>query len=183
MSNETISILDLAKQSGKRKQTIFKVVLRLNIKATKQRDSRRRGQMVACVTTEEGHRILAELKSRAPIGTLHTQEPLEMQVRDGELGVFYLIALEPEHDTGRFKVGFTMDMAERLRDLRCSAPLLRLLKQWPCKRLWEKTAIDAVTRGCEQIHTEVFRTSSIDAVAGRCEQFFLLLPGIGSRRP
>jgi hypothetical protein len=42
--------------------------------------------------------------------------------------------------------------------------------------LWEKTAIDCVTEGCKQLHTEVFRTQSIEPVLQRCEQFFSLMP-------
>jgi hypothetical protein len=42
--------------------------------------------------------------------------------------------------------------------------------------LWEKTAIDCVTNGCEQLHTEVFRAESLEAVEGKCVQFFKLLP-------
>jgi hypothetical protein len=50
------------------------------------------------------------------------------------------------------------------------------MKSWKCKFLWEKTAIDCVTDGCERLHTEVFRTNSIDRVAAKCEQFFEIMP-------
>ena len=93
-------------------------------------------------------------------------------------GVFYLIQLEPCHDPGRFKVGFASNLSERLRDHRCSAPLATVLAKWPCRPLWEKTAIDCVTQSCEQIHTEVFRTDDISAVQQRCEQFFSLMSDI-----
>jgi hypothetical protein len=42
--------------------------------------------------------------------------------------------------------------------------------------LWERTAIDSVTEGCKQLHTEVLRTQSIEPVLQRCEQFFSLMP-------
>jgi hypothetical protein len=42
--------------------------------------------------------------------------------------------------------------------------------------LWEKTAIDCVTEGCKQLHTEVFRTQSIEPVLQRCGQLFNLMP-------
>jgi hypothetical protein len=90
--------------------------------------------------------------------------------------VFYLLLLEPEHDPGRFKVGFSVNLQERLRTLRRSAPLLKVVRTWPCKMLWEKTGIDCVTEGCEQLHTEVFRTHSIEPILERCEQFFNVMP-------
>ena len=39
MTDEPVSVLDLADQIGKRKQTIFKVLSRLNIQTTKQRSA------------------------------------------------------------------------------------------------------------------------------------------------
>ena len=64
------------------------------------------------------------------------------EVRIEEQGVFYLLLLETEHDPSRFKVGFEISLSERLRALRCSAPLLEVVKTWPCKSLWERTAIE-----------------------------------------
>lgn len=180
MTNQPVSVLNLANQVGKRKQTIFKILGRLNIKITKQRNSASRGQSIAYITPEEAQRVLTELNAR--IKTNNTGESPDMVVLGAELGFFYLIALEPEHDPGRFKVGFAVALEERLRHLRCSAPLLKVVKHWPCKRLWEKTAIDAVTLGCEQLHTEVFRTNSMAYVSERCENFFALMPTIANGR-
>jgi hypothetical protein len=91
-------------------------------------------------------------------------------------GVFYLIQLEPEHDPGRFKLGFATNIEERLRSHKTAAPFSKVLKTWPCKLLWEKTAIECASQGCARLHTEVFRTESIDEVQSRCEQFFKLMP-------
>jgi hypothetical protein len=99
-----------------------------------------------------------------------------------EQGVFYLIQLEPTHDPQRFKVGFAADMTERLRAIRCAAPFATVLKSWSCRRLWEKTAIDCVTADCEQVHTEVFRTHSIQEVTDRCDKFFGMMPVLPKRR-
>lgn len=44
--------------------------------------------------------------------------------------------------------------------------------------LWEHTAIDSVTQGCEKIHTEVFRTIDIESVQKKCDMFFDLMPGL-----
>ena len=95
--------------------------------------------------------------------------------------MFYLLQLEPEHDPGRIKVGFAVNLPERLRTLRCSAPFTKVVRTWPCKVLWERTAIESVTDGCNQLHTEVFRTASIESVVQRCDQFFSLMPKLQGR--
>lgn len=93
-----------------------------------------------------------------------------------EIGLFYLVQLEPDHDPGRFKAGFTSNMEERLRAHRCAAPFVKVIKTWPCRSLWEKTTIDCVCDGCERLHTEVFRSDSIDQVVEKCDEFFSLMP-------
>ncbi|MDE0130191.1 MAG: hypothetical protein OXQ86_11615 [Gammaproteobacteria bacterium] len=83
---------------------------------------------------------------------------------------------EPELDPSRFKLGFSTDVAERLRHHRVSAPFAQLVRTWPCKALWEKTAIDSIADGCEQLGTEVFRTDSIQEIIERADRFFALMP-------
>jgi hypothetical protein len=176
MSDELISIADLASQFGKRKQTVFKVLRRLRVEPRKLRSSDRRGQLVSYVTLEESRLFAAELRLAGPPSRSRDELAAPPDVLPDEHGVFYLLLLEPEHDPGRFKVGFAVNLQERLRALRCSAPFTRVVRTWPCKTLWEKTAIDCVTKDCKQLHTEVFRTQSIDPVVQRCEQFFNLMP-------
>jgi hypothetical protein len=179
MNDEPISVVDLADQVGKRKQTIFKILTRLNIQTSKKRGANSRGQLIAYITSQEAQLVIAELNSRAETENTNIKSRVaDSSFSDAELGVFYLLALEPEHDPGPFKVGFATSLPERLQKHRCSAPLLKVIKHWPSKRLWEKTAIDAVTFGCERIHTEVFRTASIDTIIERCDQFFALMPQI-----
>ena len=173
LTDEPVSVLDLATQVGKRKQTIFKILARLKIQTTKQRSSDSRGQLIAYVSAEDAQRVIELLKTDVPGAALGT-----IAATDNEIGVFYLLALEPDHDPGRFKLGFAVHLPERLQKHRCSAPLLKVVRSWPCKRLWEKTAIDAVTVGCERLHTEVFRTDSISAVVERGDRFFAVMPKV-----
>jgi hypothetical protein len=181
MTDEPVSVVDLANQVGKRKQTIFKVLARLNIQTTKQRSTSSRGQLIAYITSQEAQIVLSELNSRAEARNTNTESrSADIAVSDAELGVFYLLELEPQYDPGRFKVGFAASLSERLQKHRCSAPLLKVVKYWPCKRLWERTAIDAVTFDCERIYTEVFRTDSIVNIAERCNQFFALMPKVAN---
>ena len=96
-----------------------------------------------------------------------------------DIGFFYLLCLE---DPSRFKVGFASNLNERLRQHRCSAPYTQVVKTWPCRRLWEKTAIECVTDGCERLHTEVFRSQSLESVEQKCERFFTLMPQLSGRQ-
>lgn len=181
MPDELIAIIDLAGQLGRRKQTVFKILRRLRIEPQKLRSSNHRGQLLAYITTDESRLVAAEL---------HIEDNTQVNEAAGSLmpallsdqGVFYLLELESEHDPGRFKVGFATSISERLRTLRCSAPFAKIVKTWPCKLLWEKTAIDCVTQGCEQLHTEVFRAETIDLVIHRCEQFFKMMPSLKNSR-
>ena len=130
--------------------------------------------IVSYVTAEEPHLVAAELRSAGPAAKSGGELAAPPETLPDEHGVFYLLWLELEHDPGRFKVGFAVSLPERLRTLRCSAPFAQVVRTWPCQMLWEKTAIDCVTEGCERLHTEVFRTQSIEPVVQRCEQFFQL---------
>lgn len=175
MSNIEIALLDriavpeLADELQCHKQSLFKIIKRLGIVPIKRRDSDRKNQLVATVTPEEALRIQTEFLTRAKSG-------LDGENLIADDGLFYLIQLEPDHDPGRIKLGFTTDLDGRLRKHRCSAPFAQCLKTWPCKRTWERTVIDCVTPGLEQLHTEVFRSSSLEEVMLRGDRFFAIMP-------
>jgi hypothetical protein len=169
MSVETISVIDVAKNLGKQKAHIFKILGRLGIETVKEKNSAAKGQKISYISTEDYERIKEYLA-----GAENEPDVSTMQLDIG--GVFYLIQLEPEHDPGRFKLGFATNIEERLRSHKTAAPFSKVLKTWPCKLLWEKTAIECASQGCVRLHTEVFRTESIDEVQSRCEQFFKLMP-------
>jgi hypothetical protein len=176
MSEDFISVIDVANQMGKRRQHLFKVLKRLGIESTKLRSTANRGQNIAYITADEFSRVRLALESNAASNHPGEASDGAASTATAEMGVFYLLLLEPDRDPGRFKVGFAVSLPERLRQLRCSAPFVKVIKTWPCKRLWEKTAIDCVTYGTQQLHTEVFRTDTIDSVLARCNGFFELMP-------
>lgn len=176
---DRIAIIDLADDLQVRKQTLFKVSKRLGIRPAPRREASRGNQNVATVTISEADIIRAELSHTSDSGEdIVTRMP---GVGSGpycadDVGVFYLIQLEPDHDPGRFKVGFTTELEGRLRKHRCSAPFAQCLKSWPCRRTWERAAIDCVANGCEQLHTEVFRASSLTEISSRADAFFGVMP-------
>jgi len=167
-----ISVIDVAKEVGKAKQTVFKILKRLGVETQKMRGPDSRGQLISYITKDEFRLVKAEMQS------VRASDPSSLEPIIPELGVFYVVQLEPDHDPGRFKVGFASNMAERLRTHRCSAPFAKVLKTWPCRSMWEKTAIDCVCDGCERLHTEIFRIDSIDKVITKCDDFFSLMPSL-----
>ncbi len=175
MDDEIISVIDAAKNLDRHKAYIFKILGRLGIDTVKEKNSAARGQKIAYITTDDYKKVKDYLSKteRESDQTSLTQQP-------DVSGVFYLIQLEPEHDPGRFKLGFATNIEERLRSHKTAAPFSKVLRVWPCKILWEKTAIDCASQGCTRLHTEVFRTESINEVQSRCEQFFKLMPKLAS---
>ena len=175
--DDLVSVIDIAEELGVLKQTVFKITKRLGIEAQKVRDPSRGNQSVSFVTPAEAKRVITEYTSN-----MNSGDPDATAIGDlatsSDIGFFYLIQLEPEHDSGRFKVGFAANMKDRLRKHRCSAPYATVVATWPSRRIWERTAIDCVTEGCEQIHTEVFRADTIDDVHARGNAFFELMPSL-----
>jgi hypothetical protein len=174
---ERIAIVDLADDLQVRKQRIFKILPRLGIRPTQRREATRGNQNVATVSHNEAAAIRTEIEkaSASPTNDGSRFGSTGAFATD-DVGFFYLIQLEPEHDSERFKVGFTMDLDGRLQKHRCSAPFAKYLRTWPCKRVWERAAIDCATNQCEQLHTEVFRAASLSQVAEQAEKFFSMMP-------
>lgn len=176
MIDERIIISDLADELQVRKQILFKVLKRIGIQTVMRREVSRRNQNVATITSSEASAIRDELRRTTGSKQPNQSDENSTTFCADDVGMFYLIQLEPEYDSGRFKVGFTTSPDGRLRKHRCSAPFAQYLQDWPCRRTWEKAAIDCVTNGCEQLHTEVFRTTSIAEVASKANAFFSIMP-------
>jgi hypothetical protein len=109
--------------------------------------------------------------------------PAEVSEHDAAsdwVGFLYIIQLEPMLDPGRYKIGYASSVQDRLRSHRTSAPFSVVIEQWPCKLLWEKTAIDCIAANCARLHTEVFRTTNIADVVDRGNRFFRLMPQLAT---
>lgn len=174
MKVSSVSVAQAADILGVRKQHLFKIIKRLGIETHQEKSDStgpHRGARIAFISKADFEHLEEYLKDS------HTEnEPDSVDSSQG--GVFYLIQLEPEHDPTRFKLGFASDVGSRLRQHKTAAPYSKVIGTWPCKLLWEKTAIESIARGCDRIHTEVFRGRSIEIVRERCEEFFALMPSI-----
>lgn len=172
MNEKYISVTEIAREHSRTRQVIHKVIKRLGIKTTKMKAAEFRGQAATHISVADYESLVEALEVSSDAGGAF--------VTGTSQGVFYLIQLEPEFDPQRIKVGFATDVNERLRSRKTSAPMARLVKHWPCKMLWEKTAIDCITEGAEQLHTEVFRVVDIEATARLADNFFELMPDLSS---
>jgi hypothetical protein len=169
--DELVILHDLAAELGVHRNSPRRVARRINIEPQRIRTgAAARGQQVLAVTKLEAELIRAQLQGELRNSSASTE------VSNSGWGHFYVIHLEPEMDPNRFKVGFAVDVDERLRAHRTSAPLAQLKGSWPCRVRWEKTAIDAVTQECEQLGVEVFRARSLQQVVDACEVFFSMMP-------
>ncbi len=170
-----ISIIDIAQHHGRRKQAIHGIVRRLGLNVENVVGERTRGQKASHITVRD-YEI-----HRRQFDTPPTAKLVDASNSPTAQAVFYLILTEPDLDPGRFKLGFSADLEERLRHHRTAAPFSELVRQWPCKALWEKTAIDCVADGCQRLGPEVFRADSIEDVMRRADQFFDLMPRLAER--
>lgn len=174
-SSSWVSVPELADELQTYRATIFKIIARLGIETARRRDEDRRGQQVSIISSADADEV-----RRAYLESARKRSP-EVEVEEAAYpGYFYVVLLEPELDRNRFKVGFTTDLNGRLSKHKTSAPFAEVLKKWPCRALWERTAIDCVTDGSERLHTEVFRASNgIEEVLERADAFFRVMPQLG----
>lgn len=125
-TKERIAIVDLADDLQVRKQRIFKVLPRLDIRPTQRREPIRGNQNLATVSLSEASAIRAGIVKSSVTPGVGSGPPLggPATYYSDDVGFFYLIQLEPRHDPGRFKVGFTMDLEGRLQSTDVLRPLL-----------------------------------------------------------
>lgn len=90
-------------------------------------------------------------------------------------GWFYVVQPVPGQPS-LVKVGHTTNVNRRLVDYRASSPDARLVQSWPCRRRWERTAIDALTFDCAKLGAETFETADLALLCRRGDAFFALMP-------
>ncbi|HSP61894.1 MAG TPA: hypothetical protein VLQ90_02830 [Pyrinomonadaceae bacterium] len=100
-SAERIAVIDLAAELQLRKQTIFKVLKRLGIRAQPRREEERGNQLIATISQDDAAAIRADLRRPSP--PVSREAPDLSAFTGEEVGLFYVIQLEPNNDQGRFK--------------------------------------------------------------------------------
>jgi len=176
VSDDYLSIKDLAKRLGMDRSHARRYVMKLGYSFHKRRTPDSGSQLTLCVTNAEADEIVS---LRADKGFTASTV-----VAISDVGVFYVIQLVPDLDPKRLKLGFAESLEQRLSQHRTAAPTARVLRAWPCKRPWELTAIDALTReGCRLILNEVFECDALDTLVKRGDAFFSMLPAPDVRAP
>jgi len=120
------------------------------------------------LSREDADRLIADFRAVRPFRSDDTKPTRS--------GCFYIIQLHPGDLPNRLKIGYTNNIDVRLSDHRTSAPTLRLVKCWPCRRNWEDAAKACITRdGCKVVGGEVF-DGDVEAFINRAEAFFAIMP-------
>jgi len=164
-----ISVKHLSEQLGMDRSHARRYVLKLGFKPQKRRTADSGSQLTLTVTTQEAEAILKHRRDR---GFAEKGKAVE-----SEAGVFYLIQLVPELDAKRIKLGFAIDLNDRLSQHRTAAPTAKVLKSWPCKRSWEATVMDCLSSvACRHILNEVFECDNLDDLIEKGDDLFRILP-------
>jgi hypothetical protein len=82
MSEELISVIDAAKQIGKVRQSVFKVLKRLGIETHKLRGPDARGQLISYISMDDFRLVSEEMKSSSEFNSYNADSV------NTELGVF-----------------------------------------------------------------------------------------------
>lgn len=173
-----ISIRELADRIGIDKSNLLKWIKankdELGVATARRMQTPDSGGNRTIVFSEEECERIVRLRDEQGFGGT----PSEL----AETGQFYIIQLIPEFDPNRIKLGFAMDVNQRLSQHRTSAPTAICKATWPCKRLWEATVIDYLTLGhCRLISNEVFECDDIEALVQRAEKLFAIMPSPETR--
>lgn len=164
-----ISIKHLAEELGMDRSHARRYVLKLGVRPQKRRTRDSGSQLTLTVTADEKQAIL---KHRSDHGFSSQGKPVQ-----AEAGVFYVIQLVPELDPKRIKLGFAIDLKDRLLQHRTAAPTAKVLQSWPCKRSWEVTVMDCLSSvACRHILNEVFECDWLDDLIMRGNELFRILP-------
>ena len=125
MSDELISVSEIAKIHARHRSVIHKIIGRLGIETHSIKSEEVRGQKSVYIAQRDYELLKGALNN--PPSSKASEDINESS------GYFYIIQLEPTFDAGRFKLGFTMSVDDRLRSHRTSAPFAAVVQYWPCK--------------------------------------------------
>ena len=169
MTEHYISLKQLSERLGMDRSHARRYLKRLGIKTQKRRTADSGSQLCLTVTEEQAENILAQRRNEGFLGS--------GKAVAAEAGVFYVIQLVPELDPSRVKLGFAIDMNDRLAQHRTAAPTASIMKTWPCKRSWEQTVMDAlVADGCRHMLNEVYECDDLDGLIAKGDALFKLFP-------
>ncbi len=164
-----VTVKQLAEELNHDRSSLRKYLIKNGFQLHRVRTPASRGQETLALTAEDAELVRATLQSEGYVASSSASPH----------GYFYAIQVVPELAPNRVKLGWASDVQARLAAHRTAAPTAALLKSWPCRQRWEFTAIDSATRtGCKALLNEVFECDSLDALVGRVDAFFAIMPEV-----
>jgi hypothetical protein len=173
-----ITVEFLARELKMHKSSLTRLAVRLGFTPRLGPDRSPGGHLYTTLAVAEAHALRQHRLGLRPAKTKPFIPPEGRRSSRQQVGFFYLVLLEPQCDPTRFKLGFTVNLYDRLRAFRTSTPFADYLAYWPCLRLWEATAIAFISHLCEPLGEEVFRSSDPHQVVARAETFFASMPAV-----
>ena len=176
MSKDTsfITVPQLAIEIGLERSTCLRAIKKAGFSTHFRRLAGSRGQRITALTTEQAASFRA---LRCEQG--YPPTPIESGHKGirATSGSFYAIAVAPDLDAHRIKLGFTESINARLLEHQTVAPTAVLLRSWPCQRSWETAAIAALTAiGAQIIRNEVYVIENVAMMLERGDVFFAMMP-------
>lgn len=167
---DLVTVKELAQEFRLDRSNVRKYILAQGFDFIKTRTPESKGQLTLALTLTDAEAI-RELRENQ--GFVTTGKV----VIDNGIGWFYLIQLIPDIAPQRVKLGFAGNVEGRLASHRTSAPTVKLIKAWPCKKVWERAIIDSMTRmDCQLVAGEVFDCADLLGLIQRCDDLFELFP-------
>ena len=137
-----------------------------------------RGQKMSAVTSEEADRIRTKRIEDGFMPNAGRRETRTVNNPGTDDGEFYVVQLDPVVRRDRIKLGFARNASDRLADYHTSNPEAQLLRSWPCKRVWERAAMAAVTNSdvFQLVSGEVYDCHDLNVMFERANRFFGMMP-------
>lgn len=175
--DDYVNFYELAKRLGVSYDTIRRTLVKfgdeLGITVQKMKLSGSKGALTQCVSAEDANTLVAFFENKPKSDQIGGSEN-ELTYR--RFGYFYIIQVVPELMPNRLKIGFTDNLDQRLREHQTSAPTARLVKYWECKRSWDQSVMDSITReNCALVMNEVYE-GDVELFVGRADAFFAMMP-------
>ncbi len=163
-----ILLSELAQEWGLDKSNARKYVLKQGFDFVRVRGNDPSHQLVLALTQSDAEMVREQRTREGYNG----KEP----VING-WGYFYIVQVAPDLDESRIKLGYATDYKRRVAAYRTLSPTAKLFMVWPCRSIWERTAIDSITRiDCISTGGETYTCSDLTALCKRGHDFFSLLP-------
>ncbi len=176
-TNETeyITLAAIAEELGMDRSRLRRYAIKNNFVPFMVRTPESQWQKTLALSPEDAEALI---QTRTNEGYIFGENGTGTTMVIADKGVFYMLLLIPEFSQTRIKIGFAGDLSDRIAAHRTTCPTLAVLKSWPCKRSWEKVAIDCVSVECQQVGQEVFDCPDTGALISRIDAFFALMPSV-----